>query len=102
MIRPITHAQATVLADRIRATANPVRVQLISLLAYRPARQIDLMACLKLGGTSVSQSNLSAHLMKLRKADLVTSDREGPVVTFRLTPDALALPAGYLRAVSAR
>lgn len=73
------------LATRFRALADPVRLQVLDLLADGPMCVCDLRDALAIAGNL-----LSHHLKVLRKAGLVTSERDGRWVTYRLDEAAVS------------
>lgn len=89
---PVTGAildedQATALAARLKALADPVRLRLVSLLACSDSGEIcacDLPALL-----GRKQPTISHHLKLLAEAGLVTREQRGKWAWFRLDPDGL-------------
>jgi ArsR family transcriptional regulator, arsenate/arsenite/antimonite-responsive transcriptional repressor len=78
---------ATPLAAGFAALADPVRLRLVSLLATAPegaACVCDLIAPL-----GKSQSTVSHHLKVLADAGLVTGDRQGRLISYRLIDERL-------------
>lgn len=75
------------LALRLKALADPARIQLISMLmAARPGE----MSTGDLADTvALSSATVSHHLGQLRKAGLVSSQRHGVNVLHRAEPGAL-------------
>ncbi|NKY58491.1 Rv2640c family ArsR-like transcriptional regulator [Nocardia flavorosea] len=85
---PIDDEAALHVALRLKALADPVRVKLMSLLlaaSVAGANGGDLAAAVDL-----SESTVSHHLAQLRKAGLITSERNGMNVVHRAHRDALA------------
>ncbi|MEV5837655.1 Rv2640c family ArsR-like transcriptional regulator [Nocardia sp. NPDC052112] len=85
---PIDQAAALEVALRLKAIADPVRVQLMSLLLTSPNGEEN-------GGdlatrVGLSESTVSHHLGQLRKAGLVESERRGMNILHRARRDALA------------
>jgi ArsR family transcriptional regulator, arsenate/arsenite/antimonite-responsive transcriptional repressor len=78
---------AEVMAARFKALADPVRLRLFSkIAAYGPGE-----ACVcDIDDVGVSQPTVSHHLKKLRDAGLVTSERRGTWVYYRVVPDVMA------------
>jgi DNA-binding transcriptional ArsR family regulator len=73
-----------------KAIASPARLRLLDLLRQGP-RSVDVLA--EQAGLEVA--NVSQHLQQLRAAHLVTSDKEGQRVVYRLaTPAVGALFVG--------
>ncbi len=66
-----------------KAAANPVRLEILDLLAQAP-RTVEAVA----GQIEQSVANTSQHLQVLRRARLVETEKAGLYVTYRLT-DAL-------------
>jgi len=66
-----------------KAAANPVRLEILDLLAQAP-RTVEAVA----GEVGHSVANTSQHLQVLRSARLVETEKAGLYVTYRLT-DAL-------------
>ena len=83
----ITAAQATELARRFAALADPVRLRLLSLLATDPGGAV--CACDLVEPVGKSQPTVSHHLKVLRDAGLVTSERRGVNVWYAVVPAAL-------------
>ena len=78
---------AVELAVRLKALADPVRLQLLSLLLTRPdqvACTCDLAPAVKL-----SEATVSHHLKQLHDTGLVTKSRDGMNVYYRLVPEAV-------------
>lgn len=65
--------------DRCRAFGNRGRAQLISCLSTPQSVTELLLRC------TLSQSALSQHLKILRDAEIVTTEREGQHVVYRVT-----------------
>lgn len=84
---PLTQTEAEQLAAAFRAIADPTRLRLISLLASSPGGEAcvcDLVAPLGL-----SQPTVSHHLKLLFEAGLLTRDKRGLWVYYRLVPERL-------------
>ncbi len=62
-----------------RLLGNPVRLRILLALREKPRCVTELMKV-----TGRSQANVSQHLMVLRAAGMVTADREGMRVVYRL------------------
>ncbi|MDO8678601.1 MAG: metalloregulator ArsR/SmtB family transcription factor [Acidobacteriota bacterium] len=63
-----------------KAAANPVRLEILDLLAQAP-RTVEAVAA----GVDQSIANTSHHLQVLRRARLVDTEKAGQYVTYRLT-----------------
>jgi ArsR family transcriptional regulator, cadmium/lead-responsive transcriptional repressor len=88
-------AAARQAASLFRELANPTRLAILLTLQTGEQRITDLAG--QLGG---SQANISAHLIRLRQAGLITSRPQGRAVYYRLTQPELGdllQAAGRLR-----
>ncbi|WP_329007760.1 metalloregulator ArsR/SmtB family transcription factor [Micromonospora rifamycinica] len=80
-------------AELFRTLGHPVRIRVLELLQDGPKPVRDLLAVI-----GVEPSNLSQQLAVLRRAGMVTSYRDGPLVTYSLsTPDVADLLAAGRR-----
>src|SRR4051794_28438757 len=87
---------AAVLAPAFKALGDPVRLQLMSMIASAPDGEIcvcDLTPAFDLSGPTISH-----HLKTLREAGLVTAQRRGTWVYYRAQPQILRQLAGLLAA----
>lgn len=85
---------AGVLAPAFKALGDPVRLQLMSMIASAPDGEIcvcDLTPAFALSGPTISH-----HLKTLREAGLVAAARRGTWVYYRPQPDMLRRLAGLL------
>jgi len=85
---------ATVLAPAFKALGDPVRLQLMSMIASAPdgeACVCDLTPAFDLSGPTISH-----HLKTLREAGLVDADRRGTWVYYRARPGLLRQLAALL------
>jgi ArsR family transcriptional regulator, arsenate/arsenite/antimonite-responsive transcriptional repressor len=95
---PLTSAElsetdATTMAAMFKALADPVRLRLFSKIAAHPGGE----ACVcDIQDVGVSQPTVSHHLKKLREAGLLTSERRGTWVHYRIQPSVLAAMAQLL------
>ncbi|MFG2056579.1 ArsR/SmtB family transcription factor [Micromonospora sp. NPDC048930] len=84
-------------AELFRTLGHPVRIRVLELLRDGPKPVRDLLAAI-----DVEASNLSQQLAVLRRAGMVTSYREGPLVMYSLsTPDVADLLAAGRRILGA-
>lgn len=83
------------LFDVGRALACRIRLALLTTLAEGSASVGELVA-----ETGASQPNVSNHLAVLRDAGLVTADREGRVMRYRLASERVAQLVRTLGAVA--
>lgn len=84
---PLQVAEATELARRFAALADPVRLRLLSLLATSADGAV--CACDLVEPVGKSQPTVSHHLKVLREAGLVTSEKRGTNVWYAAVPAAL-------------
>jgi rhodanese-related sulfurtransferase len=80
-----------------KALGNPQRLELVEHLAQGP-RSVDALAS-KLGQPI---ANISQHLQAMRRAGLVTSEREGKFVNYRLADESVLAAFAAVRAVAER
>lgn len=78
-------AQAT--ANLLKAVADPVRLQLLSLI--RAAKDHEACVCDLTPAVGLAQPTVSHHLKVLTEAGLVTRERRGTWAWFRLVPGRL-------------
>ncbi|WP_437035293.1 ArsR/SmtB family transcription factor [Streptomyces sp. enrichment culture] len=85
--RPMTAEEAETAARMFKALGDPVRLRLFSAVASHE----DGEACVcDISGVGVSQPTVSHHLKKLKEAGLLTSERRGTWVYYRVEPTVLA------------
>ena len=83
----LSAADAEVMAGMFKALSDPVRVRLFSRIASSAGGE----ACVcDIQDVGVSQPTVSHHLRKLREAGLLTSERRGTWVYYRVAPGVLA------------
>ncbi|MFE2321397.1 ArsR/SmtB family transcription factor [Streptomyces sp. NPDC059441] len=75
--------------DLIRVLADPLRLQIVNLLAKETLCTTHLVE-----ETGARQTNLSNHLKVLREAGFVETEPCGRYIYYRLKPDVLASLAG--------
>jgi ArsR family transcriptional regulator len=86
-------ASADEVARALKALADPLRLRALSLIAASPAGEACVEDVSEL--TSVSQPTVSHHLKVLKDAGLVTAERRGTWVWYRIAPEN----RGAIRAV---
>lgn len=95
---PLAGPQAAELARVFKALGDPVRLRLLSLIASHEGGEAcvcDLSGVFELTGPTISH-----HLKVLREAKLITGERRGTWVYYRVLPGALSrlsavlVPAG--------
>lgn len=75
------------IALRLKALADPVRVQLMSMLLAEP--ESGVCTCDLAPAVELSEATVSHHLKQLREAGLIEGTRKGTNVYYRPQPDAL-------------
>ncbi len=85
---PLTAADAADMAVKLKALADPVRLQLFSAIASHAGG--EACVCDISADIEVSQPTISHHLKVLRDAGLLTSQRRASWVYYAVVPDALA------------
>ncbi|MEJ5946369.1 metalloregulator ArsR/SmtB family transcription factor [Pseudokineococcus basanitobsidens] len=76
------------LAAQLKALGDPVRLRLVSIVASSPRG--EACVCDLLPAFDLSQPTVSHHLKVLREAGLLTCERRGSWVWYRVVPAALA------------
>lgn len=90
---PLGAEDAERVAAMFKALGDPVRLRLFSQIASHAGGE----ACVcDIQDVGVSQPTVSHHLKKLRDAGLVTSERRGSWVYYRVAPSVVAALAGVL------
>ncbi|MBM7458922.1 Rv2640c family ArsR-like transcriptional regulator [Rhodococcus coprophilus] len=84
---PMSADAALEVALRLKALADPTRIQLMSILLTDPAGEV--CTCDLATAVDLSESTVSHHLGQLRKAGMVESTRNGMNVHHRVRTDAL-------------
>jgi len=84
----LSPAEAATLAARFKAVADPTRLRLLSLIAAHAGG--EACVCDLTGDFDLSGPTISHHLKVLREAGLITGERLGTWIYYRVVPDALA------------
>ncbi len=96
--RPLTAEEAERTARMFKALGDPVRLRLFSLVASHEGGE----ACVcDISDVGVSQPTVSHHLKKLREAGLLSSERRGTWVYYRVEPSVLAAMGRLLTSAAA-
>ncbi|WP_431873805.1 metalloregulator ArsR/SmtB family transcription factor [Amycolatopsis sacchari] len=85
---PLSDGQAADLAKVFKAVADPVRLRLLSLIASHDGGEVcvcDLTEAFDLTGPTISH-----HLKVLRESGLITGERRGTWIYYRVRPETLA------------
>lgn len=85
--RPMSAEESTTAAPMFKALGDPVRLRLFSAVASHEGGE----ACVcDISDVGVSQPTVSHHLKKLKEAGLLTSERRGTWVYYRVAPSVMA------------
>lgn len=87
MEAPLAAADADDLAHVFKALADPARLRLLSLIAAQPGG--EACNCELIEPLGLSQPTVSHHLKVLHDAGLLTRDRRGQWVFYRIVADQL-------------
>ena len=83
---PLTEPEATQLAHAFAALADPVRLRLLSLIAAED----EVCSCNLLEPLGKSQPTVSHHTKTLSEAGLITGEKRGRWVYWRVVPERVA------------
>jgi ArsR family transcriptional regulator len=89
LAEPLRGADAAELAAGFKVLADPVRLQLLSLIANAPTG--EMCACDLVEPTGRTQPTVSHHLTVLTDAGLLTREQRGKWAYFRVEPDRVAI-----------
>jgi|SRR3989338_3926038 len=67
-------------AEHCKVFSNPIRLEILNLLRGRELSVSDLI-----GKTRLSQANISQHLSIMKSKGIVSSDRKGKHIQYKLT-----------------
>lgn len=92
-IPPADHARAERIAALAKVLSDPIRVQIVDLLASSPGQvcQCDLHPLF-----AVSQPTLSHHLRRLQEAELIEVERRGKWAHYSLRSQNLEVLRAWL------
>jgi len=93
--RQAKEALYTAVARVVQAAANAHRLELLDLLVQAP-RSVEQLA----EASAMSLANTSQHLQRLKRAGLVTDERRGTSIRYRIASAAIARLWVELRAVA--
>jgi ArsR family transcriptional regulator len=91
---PLPQSGADELASLFKAVADPVRLRLLSLIACHDGG--ELCVCDLLDAFDMTAPSVSYHLRILREAGLVSSERRGTWVYYRVNPEVMARMSAVL------
>ena len=83
----LTTTEAEQLAHQLAAVADPVRLQMLSIIAG--ASSCEVCACDFVGPIDKSQPTVSHHLKVLSEAGIIEGDKRGRWVWYRLAAGRL-------------
>jgi ArsR family transcriptional regulator len=93
---PIDESVAAGLAQVFKALGDPVRLRLVSLIGAHQGGEVCV--CELTDAFDLTQPTISHHLKVLREAGIITSERRGTWVYYRLEPAVLDRIGALLRA----
>ncbi|HEX8008614.1 MAG TPA: metalloregulator ArsR/SmtB family transcription factor [Trebonia sp.] len=91
---PLSDAGAEDLAPLFKAVADPMRLQLLSLIACHEGG--ESCVCDLTAAFDVTAPTVSYHLRILREAGLISSERRGTWVYYRINPAVMARMSAVL------
>ena len=91
---PLPPAGAEELAPLFKAVADPVRLRLLSLIACHDGG--ESCVCDLLEAFDVTAPSVSYHLKILREAGLISAERRGTWVYYRVNPDVMGRMSAVL------
>jgi len=91
---PLSPAGADELAALFKAVADPMRLRLLSLIACHDGG--ESCVCDLTAAFDVTAPTISYHLKILREAGLISAERRGTWVYYRINPQVLTLMSAVL------
>jgi ArsR family transcriptional regulator, arsenate/arsenite/antimonite-responsive transcriptional repressor len=91
---PLAQADAAELAPLFKALGDPVRLRLLSLIACHDGG--EACVCELTGTFDLSAPTISHHLRVLRESGLITSERRGTWIYYRVSPEVIARVSALL------
>jgi len=85
---PLGRVEAAAVASMFKALSDPVRLRLLALIACHDGG--EACVCEVTGAFEVSPPTISHHLKVLREAGMITAERRGTWIYYRIEPAALA------------
>lgn len=85
----LTSEESSYLATIFRVLGEPARLQILSLIAAQPSQEV--CACELVETLGLAQPTVSHHLKVLYEAGLLTKDRRGTWIYYRILPEKLAM-----------
>jgi ArsR family transcriptional regulator, arsenate/arsenite/antimonite-responsive transcriptional repressor len=93
---PLSAAGADEMAVLFKAVADPVRLRLLSMIACHPGG--ESCVCDLTPAFDMTAPSISYHLKILREAGLISSERRGTWVYYRVEPAVMARMSAVLAA----
>lgn len=84
---PLSDSDAQVLADQLKAVADPARLRLLSMLMHAP--EGEACTCDLVEPLGLTQPTVTHHLRRLAAAGIVSGDRRGRWTYYRVERSAL-------------
>ena len=91
---PLSPAGADELAPLFKAVADPMRLRLLSLIACHDGG--ESCVCDLTAAFDVTAPTVSYHLRILREAELISAERRGTWVYYRVNPQVMARMSAVL------
>jgi len=91
---PLAHDDAVGLAPLFKALGDPVRLRLLSLIACHDGG--EACVCELTGAFDLSAPTISHHLKVLRESGLISSERRGTWIYYRVSPDVITRVSAIL------
>jgi len=91
---PLTREDAVDLAPLFKALGDPARLRLLSLIACHDGG--EACVCELTGAFELSAPTISHHLRVLRESGLITSERRGTWIYYRISPQVIARVSALL------
>jgi ArsR family transcriptional regulator, arsenate/arsenite/antimonite-responsive transcriptional repressor len=85
----ITTEDTSYLAAIFRVLGEPARLQILSLISAQPSQEV--CACELVETLGLAQPTVSHHLKVLYEAGLLTKERRGTWIYYRILPEKLAM-----------
>ena len=95
---PLSEDDAAVLANRLKAVAEPARLRLVSLVLASPGQEVCI--CDLTDPLGLSQPTVSHHMKVLVDAGLLIREKRGRWAYFRTVPQAFESLAQALQPAS--
>jgi len=87
LVEPVAEREAEDLSAAFKALSDPARLRVLSLIASQPSGEV--CACDLVAPIGKSQPTVSHHLKVLYESGLVTKQRRGSWIWYRVVPGRL-------------